>query len=265
MTELFVVEIKIGGDVLPGYFGEVLVGVELTPETAVLQLLAVCVPVGLDWLAQADGKVSIVGSRPSVGDAVAGEKSVVLNAERTPENFAVVVVDAVYQVDDDTCLFSLGRESVFVNTYTLGSSKLRADTVVGKSDLVVTRGSLFGAVRVTRTVAGIRIVFCTGVQAQFAGLGHDKNVTQVAVSGTAQVGMAETNDGGIVILVSGTIRINFGLVLTIDILRNGVGFRAELDYTERCAGSGEGVPHSGSTNHWINVTRPHLRLLCQTG
>ena len=52
------------------------------------------------------------------------------------------------------------------------------------------------------------------------------------MASAAQMGVAETYDCRVVILVSGAIGINLGLILAIHILWNGVGLGTKLHDTE---------------------------------
>ncbi len=54
--------------------------IELTPEATVLFLLAVGVTIVTDGTAEGDSEVGVVGTCPAIGDAVAGNERVVLDA-----------------------------------------------------------------------------------------------------------------------------------------------------------------------------------------
>ena len=73
------------------------------------------------------------------------------------------------------------------------------------------------------------------------------------MSRTAEVGVAEADDGCVVVLVAGAVFVNLLLVCAVDVVRDGVRIGAELHDTEGCARSGEGVSHTVSTNHRIHV------------
>ena len=77
------------------------------------------------------------------------------------------------------------------------------------------------------------------------------------MSGSAHVCVAESDYGLVLILVAGTIGIGLRLVFAVHVVGNGVGVRTELHNAEGNAGSGEGVPHSVCSNHWVHIL--HLR------
>ena len=70
---------------------------------------------------------------------------------------------------------------------------------------------------------------------------------------TAEMRMAEPYDATIFVLVSGAILIRPGLVFPINIVRDGIGIRTELDQPERHTGSREGMPHAIGPDNRIDI------------
>ncbi len=69
--------------------------VEFAPTSFIVDLPAVRITIFSYRLRKGDGEVGVVGARPAVGDAVAGQQGVVLHLHFRPEGLAVVVVDSV--------------------------------------------------------------------------------------------------------------------------------------------------------------------------
>ena len=70
---------------------------------------------------------------------------------------------------------------------------------------------------------------------------------------STEMGVAESYDRRVVIAVAGTGLVDHRLILSINIMRNSVGVRAELHATERHACSGESVTHSVCADKGINI------------
>ncbi len=249
---LGLVEGEVGYDLAPRHLGEVLVDLELAPHAVIFRLLQVAVAVVGYGLAEADGEVGVVGSRPSVGDAVARQQGVVFHAQVGPQRLAVVVVDAVLQVEDDVAVHVL-RVLVLMYADMFRSRQPYLDAVVVEGHAVVARGGRLAVVRVAGAVAGIGVSLRAGVEAYLACGGHDENVAEVGVAGSAEVGVAEADDGTVFMLVTSTILIYSRLINAIDVVRHSVGIGTELHDAERRAGSGEGVPHAVGADDGVDV------------
>ena len=107
--------------------------------------------------------------------------------------------------------------------------------------------------RESLAVAAVGLVFCAGIQLQLACLRHDHDVAQVGMPRAAQVRMAEAHNGVVGMLVAGTIVVDLAHVLSVHIVRDGVGVRTQLHNAEGRAGAGEGVAHALGSNHGIHV------------
>ena len=66
--------------------------------------------------------------------------------------------------------------------------------------------------------------------------------------------MAEADDGGIVMPVSGAVIIRPALVLPADVMRNGVRVRAELYGSERIARPRERMSHPRRSDKRVHVS-----------
>ena len=195
--------------------------VELAPEAAVVGLSAVGITIVDEGVGEGNGEIGLVEAGPAVGDAEAHDERVAHDAEARPEDFAVVVVDAVEQVHHQA-LGAAFREGVLVDAHPLRGGKPRADAAVGERDFVIAGLRVLRVVAEALAVAGIRIFFRTGRQLQRAGLGHDQDVAQVGVARAAEMGMAEADDGVVLILVAGAVIVGTGLVLAVDVVRDGI-------------------------------------------
>ena len=112
----------------------------------------------------------------------------------------------------------------------------------------------------------------TGIQMQRADGGHQEHVSQVRVTGTAQVGMRESHDGRVIPAVTGAEGVHLVLIPARHVVGNGVGIRTHLHAAERHAGAGKGMPHPGGADKRIYIGRQtglgglgHRRTYCQQG
>ena len=158
-------------------------------------------------------------------------------------------------------LFSFG-ERIFMDADPLRGGELRPDAVIVQHDFVVARRRFLGGVAEARAVALVGVVGTAGVQLQRAGSRHQQQVAQVRVACSAEVGMAETHDGGVLVTVSGTIGIRALLIHSAYVVGDGVCIGAELYPTERSAGSGKDVSHPVGSYQRIDIIR---RLLGRDG
>ena len=249
-----VVEVEIGHYVAPCHLRKIVVDIEFPPESAVGWLLAVAVTVAFQRFAQGDGKECVVAACPSVGDAVAREEGVVLHAEACPKGLPVVVVDAVCQVEDAACVSALG-EGVAVYAHAWRGGELCPDAVVLEHHLIISCRCLLRSVREARTVSATGSVGGTGIQPECAHLGLYEQVAEIGMSRAAQMGVAETDDGGVFVAVACAVVVGPGLVFAPDIVGNGVGVGAQLYDAEGCAGSGKGVSHACGADEGIHPVR----------
>ena len=255
------VEVEVSHHLAAAHFGEVSVYVKTSPETVVQRLPLFLVTIVADGLREGDGKVRVVGACPSVGDAVAGQQGVVLHTEVAPQHFAVVVVDAVHQVQNQMALFSFG-ERIFMNADPLRGGELRPYAVIVQHDFVVAWRRFLGGVTEARAVALVGVVGTAGVQLQRAGSRHQQQVAQVRMPRSAEVGVAEAHDSGVLVTVSGTISIRALLIHSVYVVGDGVCIGTELYPTERSAGSGKDVSHPVGSYQGIDIIR---RLLGRDG
>ena len=70
---------------------------------------------------------------------------------------------------------------------------------------------------------------------------------------SAEMGVAESHDRGVVVTVSGAGLIDHRLVLSVDIMRNRIGVWTQLDSSERHASSRESVTHSVCAYERIDI------------
>ena len=114
------------------------------------------------------------------------------------------------------------------------------------------------------TIAAIGMGCCTGVQFQRTGGRHNQDIAQVGMPRAAEVRMTETDDAAILILIAGAILVGAGLVFPVDVVRDGVRIRTELDQSEGNAGPGKGMSHPVSPDDGIDSIN-HARLRDREG
>ncbi len=73
------------------------------------------------------------------------------------------------------------------------------------------------------------------------------------MSGSIEMGMAETHDGFVKVLVAGAIAVNIRVVFSILFIGNGIGVGAELHETERDASARKSMAHLLGADEWIHI------------
>ena len=73
------------------------------------------------------------------------------------------------------------------------------------------------------------------------------------MSRSAEVCVAESYDGLVVILISGAVFVYLALILAVHAVRDGVCFGAQLYDAERSSCTGVGVSHAACAYHRIDV------------
>ena len=152
----------------------------------------------------------------------------------------------------------IGRIGVFMNTGPFGCCQLHFDLIVGQQHFVVAWTGYFGVVAESGTIAAVRIISRTRVDLQFSGEGHQQNITEVGMPRSAEMGMAEADDGTVFMLVAGTVFIRARLINSIDVMRNGIGVRTYLYNAKRSTSTGECMSHPVCSDDWVY----QISLLC---
>ena len=73
------------------------------------------------------------------------------------------------------------------------------------------------------------------------------------MAGAAEVGVAEAHDGLVAVLVAGAVVIDARLILSIDIVGDGVRVGTHLHAPEGVACARKGVPHAVGPDHRVNI------------
>ena len=218
-----IVELKIRDDFTSCHLRKVIVDRKLTPETVISYLIHVLISIVANRLRERDSEICIVGTRPSVGDTISGDKGVVFNSYLRPQSLSVVIIDSMIQIEDDAAVFR--RESIFMDASAFGSSELCFNIIVVEHHFVITRRCFFCLMRETRTIAILGMRRCSRIQFQFAGSRHDENITEIRMTSAVKMCMTETYYCRIFILISSAIFIHSFLIDAIYIMRNCVGVR----------------------------------------
>ena len=212
----------------------------------------VLVAVVRDGLAEADGEVGPVGAGPAVGDAVTRYERGTYYADLRPKSLAVVVVDAVVEVQHYVPVRS--GEAVAVHSDPRGSGEFRPDAAVLQGDLIMAGTCGFGGMAETLAVSAVGILRRAGHQLHFAGAGHYQYISQVGMAGAAEVSVAEPDYGAVVVLIACAVLVGARLVLPLDVVGDHVGVGGELHSAEGHAGPREGMAHAGSAYEGIDVS-----------
>lgn len=127
------------------------------------------------------------------------------------------------------------RVGVTVYAGSRGGSQLCTYAVVVQEGLVVSGPGRLPLVRIPGAVSRAGVFRRAGPQLELACGGHQEYIPEVRVSGPAEMGVAEADDGAVPVLVSGAVPVHFRLVGSVDVVRYGVRVRAELHYPEGVA------------------------------
>ena len=213
--------------------------------------MLVLVAVVQNGVGERDGEISVVLSSPAVRDAIARQQRVVFNTKIAPKRLAIVVVDAVSEVENE--LRILCWESVLMHANALCGSQLCQDVVVIEFYLVVARRTMFRFVREARTITCLRIVGSAWISLNLACRRHDEDVAQVAVTRAREVCVREAYDCLVAMLITSAVLIDFALIASVHVVRDGVCLWRELYDAEWHAGSGESVSHAVCADDWVDV------------
>ena len=145
---------------------------------------------------------------------------------------------------DDEMAGVAGGERVLVNARALGGGEFRLDVVVAQGDGVIPRLGDLVLMREPGAVPGVGILPRSWIEMRWTDSRHDKNIQQVPDTRAAQVGVAETHDGIVGIVIAGA-PVPTGV--------KGVG--TELDHAKRDGGRKVGVSVSAGSYIFIHVLR----------
>ena len=217
-------ETEIGRYFASGHIGEVVVDIILAPKAVVAHLLLVLIAIIGNGMRQGNGKVGIILACPAVGDTITGEQRGADDTQVGPERLAFIIVNAVTQIENKLSL--VRGEGVLMNAHTLRGRQLGPNAIVGKHHLIISRRTMLGLMAVAGTIASLRCIGRAGIRLNTSRRGHNEDITQVGMPRTTQMCVAESHNGGIMILVAGTIGIDIGLITTLDVVRYRVGVGA---------------------------------------
>ncbi len=105
----------------------------------------------------------------------------------------------------------------------------------------------------TGAVARIGIGLRPRIELDFSRDGHHQNITQIGMPRATKMGMTETYDGAVFVLIACAIFIHSRLINPIDVVRHGVGVGTELHDAKRRACPWEGMPHAVRPDDGIDV------------
>ena len=203
-------------------------------------------------MVETDGEVSVICSRPAVGNAVARQQGVVLHAEVSPEGLAVVVVDAVLQVEDDAAVLAF-RIGIAMDASVFSGCQLCFDTIILQKHLIIPWHGYFRVMAETGAITSIGIGLCTGIELDFTRNRHHQDVAQIRVPCATEMGMAEAHNGAVFVLITSTILIHSRLINAVDVVRHGVSVWTELHNAERRTCSWEGMSHAVRPDDGVDV------------
>ena len=141
---------------------------------------------------------------------------------------------AVFKVENNVAL-AFAVELVAVHTDARRNGEFHIDVVVGEFHGVVARFGDFGIVREMR-----RILLVVG--RELSAHRHKQHIAVVGTASSAEVGMRETVNFGIGVMVS---------TATVPAVETGIG--AKLNHTERHNCTREGVTVFGGSHHRVYI------------
>ena len=160
------------------------------------------------------------------------------------------------EVEHYVAVFS--GESVSVHSDPACGGEFSLDSGVLQSYLVVSGSGRLRVVAESLAISGIGIFRSSGNKLNLSGPGHDQDVAEIGMAGAAEMCVTEADDGLVVVLVARAVFISAGLVFPFDVMGDHICVRGQLHPSERDAGPGESVPHSGGADERIDI----LCVLC---
>ena len=200
-------------------------------------------------------EIGVIRPGPSVRDPVPRHKRRAHHADFRPKRLAVVIVDAMVQVQDQVP-FRPFRIGISMDANALGSSQFHLDAGIRQRDLVMPGACRFGFMIETLPVAGIRILCGSRNEPDFPGSRHEQDISEVGVSRAAEMRVAETHDRAVTVLVAGAVLIGTRLVHAFYVVRDHVRVRRQLYAPEGDAGAREGMPHTGRADKRVHIVCP---------
>ena len=101
----------------------------------------------------------------------------------------------------------------------------RLDLIVFQKHLIIARLRDFRFVRKTRTVTIVGFGLRSGIVFYFANGRHDQNIAQIGMARAAEMGVAETYNRTVFMLITSTIFINPWLIFSVNVMQNqGIDF-----------------------------------------
>ena len=73
------------------------------------------------------------------------------------------------------------------------------------------------------------------------------------MASAAEMGVAETYNRTVFMLITSTIFINPWLLFTVNVMRNGIGVGTQLHDAERRTGTRKSVSHAIGSYDWIDI------------
>jgi len=118
-------------------------------------------------------------------------------------------------------------ESVAVHSAMFGSRQFGSDVIIVENYGIVTRRSFFVYVAIGGSESLGLAVIAAGIPLHLSAEGHKEKVIQVGAAGAAEVGMAESEDSFIVIVIAAAWIVG---------IFTGVGTQLHQSERETCAG-----------------------------
>ena len=100
--------------------------------------------------------------------------------------------------------------------------------------------------RITGTIACVGICLCAWVEFDVANGRHHKDIAKIRVSCATEMSVTKTHDSAVLMLITSTVFIYPGLILTIDVMGHRIGIGTQLHDAEWSAGSGKSMAHAVS-------------------
>ena len=203
-------------------------------------------------MVEADGEIGIVRSCPAIGDTIARQQGVVFHAEVGPKGLAVVVVNAVLQVEDDAAILVF-RIGIAMDASVFRGCQLGFDAIILQKHLIITWHGYFRVMAETGTVTRIGVGLRPRVELDFSRYGYHQDIAQIRVPSATEMGMTEAHDSTIFMLITSAILIHSQLINTIDVVWHSVGVGAELHDTEGRTSTWEGMPHAVRPDDRVDI------------
>src|SRR5690606_7892602 len=145
------------------------------------------------------------------------------------------------------------RKSITMHAYTGAGGQFSLDIMLIQFHFIVIGLSKLIIMTIWRSISILRTVRCSWIQLHLSLGRHNQNIPKVGMSCSREMRMTKTNNGWIIVLITCTVFIYITRILSVDRIRDGIGFGAQLYRSKRNSCPRKGMPHFCSSDQWFDI------------